>query len=199
MDKKREIIEAAFELFCEKGYHLSMSELAAAVGIKTPSLYSHFSGKDQILELMIQEEIQRYFGCLDARMHNAESMNCKEAMKSLFVFVMEYFGDLKRLRFWRTIPLISNEQLRMKCSRLIAQKDGIYNERMRQCFLNGIKNRELRSGISESSLFLYLTMIQGVLDGMLLYPKGPVDNTLAAKVFDAYWESVRATPEEQTD
>ena len=65
MDKKQEIIEAAFELFCEKGYHLTLSEIAHAVGIKTPSLYSHFNNKDEILELMIHEEIYRYYRLLD--------------------------------------------------------------------------------------------------------------------------------------
>ena len=46
MDKKQEILMAAFDIFCEKGYHLSVAELAGAVKIKTPSLYSHFASKD---------------------------------------------------------------------------------------------------------------------------------------------------------
>ena len=195
MDKKQQIIQAAYELFCLKGYHLSMAELANMVGIKTPSLYSHFSGKDQILELMINEEINRYFDCLNSKLISAESMSCKQAMKSLFLFVMEYFGDFSRLRFWRTIPLVSNEQLREKCGQLIAEKDQIYHKRMRQCFMNGVNNWELRPGISESALTLYLVMTQGILDGMLLYPKENGRNTLATQVFDAYWESVRAIQE----
>lgn len=192
MDTKQQIIEAAYKLFCEKGYHLSMAELANAVGIKTPSLYSHFSGKEQILELVIEKELLQYFSCLDAKLLSAESMSCKEAMKSIFAFVIEYFSDLSRLRFWRTIPLISNEQLRVRCGRLIEDKDKGCNERMRKCFINGINNGELRQGISESALSLYLVMTQGVLDGMLLYPKAKGENGLAIEVFDAYWEGVRA-------
>jgi AcrR family transcriptional regulator len=195
LDKKQEIKQAAFELFGKRGYHLSMSELAGAVGIKTPSLYSHFSGKDQILELVIQEEIERYFGRLCAGMDDAANMNCKDSMESLFLFVMEYFSELSRLRFWRMIPLISNEPLRDKCSRLIAQQDAIYNERMRGCFLKGIQNKELRSGIGDGALYLYLVMIQGVLDGMLLHPKAAGDKSRAIAVFRTYWEGVRAMPE----
>ncbi len=193
MDKKQEILEAAFELFSKKGDHLSMSELAGAVGIKTPSLYSHFSGKDQILELMVHEEIGRYFDCLDTEIQAAESMSCKDAMKSLYLFVMAYFSDLRRLRFWRLIPLISNEALRVKCSSLIARQDEIYNKRMRRCFQKGVESGELRPGISENALYLYLVMIQGILDGMLLYPKNTGESKLAENVFEAYWESVCAT------
>lgn len=195
MNKKQEIIAAAFDLFCEKGYQLSMSELAGAVGIKTPSLYSHFSGKDEIVELMIHEEVRRYFYQLDEKMRHAERMRCADSMRSLYFFAMEYFSEYKRLRFWRTIPLISNEPLRDRCALLIAENDRLYNERMRQCFLKGVENGELRPGASESALYLYLAMIQGILDGMLLFPRGAGESALAASVFDAYWEGVRMAPE----
>ena len=60
MDRRHEILEAAVVLFCEKGYHLSMSELAEKVELKTPSR-SHFRSKDQILSTVIQEEIQCFY------------------------------------------------------------------------------------------------------------------------------------------
>lgn len=191
MDKKQEILEAAFELFCEKGYHLSVSELAKAVNLKTPSLYSHFDSKDQILELMIREEIHRYSGCLEERMLQAEHLNCKEAMKSIYTFVIEYFSENKRLRLWRTIPLIPNEQLKNTCGRLIAEKDSAFGRKMRLCFAKGLERGEIRSDVSDSALDLYLCMVQGVLDGMLLYPRGSAKNAFAEEVFEAYWDGIR--------
>ncbi|MEL7656267.1 MAG: helix-turn-helix domain-containing protein [Bacillota bacterium] len=191
MGKKQEIINAAFNLFCEKGYHLSVSELANAVGIKTPSLYSHYETKDQIIELMIREEIERYFSCLEEKINQIEHLRCSEAMKSLYFFVVEYFSDYKRLRFWRSIPLIPNEHLKTVCSQLIAEKDSIYTQQMKLCFTKGIESGEIRPDVSESALYLYLCMIQGVMDGMLLYPKRPGENIFAVKVFDAYWDGLK--------
>ncbi len=72
MGKKQEIINAAYSLFCEKGYLLSVSELASTVGIKTASLYSHYNSKDQIIELMVREEIEHYFGCLEEKIIQIE-------------------------------------------------------------------------------------------------------------------------------
>lgn len=190
MGKKQEIINGAYSLFCEKGYHLSVSELAGAVGIKTPSLYSHYETKDQIIELMIREEIERYFGCLEEKIIQIEPLKCSEAMKSLYYFVVEYFSDYKRLRFWRSIPLIPNEHLRTVCSQLIAEKDSIYTQQVKRCFAKGIESGEIKEGVTESALYLYLCMIQGVMDGMLLYPKGPGENVFAIKVFEAYWNGI---------
>jgi AcrR family transcriptional regulator len=44
------ILEAATELFYEKGFYgTSMREVAAAVGIKAASVYNHFPGKEELL------------------------------------------------------------------------------------------------------------------------------------------------------
>lgn len=190
MDKKQEIIEAAFELFCEKGYHLTLSEIAHAVGIKTPSLYSHFNNKDEILELMIHEEIYRYYRLLEDKIIEIEPMNIRDAMKNLFVFFMDYFSEYKRLRFWRTIPLIPNDQLRNTSSRLIKEKDSQYKQKLLAYFMKGVYDGELKPDVTASTLHLYLCMIQGVLDAMLLYPNDYQDNIFAEEVFEAYWEGI---------
>jgi AcrR family transcriptional regulator len=190
LGKKQEIIKAAYDLFCAKGYHLSVSELASAVGIKTASLYSHYVSKDQIIELMIREEIDHYFGCLEEQIIKAEQQNCQDALKSLYLFVVGYFNDYNRLRFWRSIPLIPNEHLKTVLSQLIANKDSICTRQMKQFFLKGITGGEIRSNVSENELYLYLCMIQGVMDGMLLFPKGSGENIFAVKVFEAYWNGI---------
>lgn len=190
MDKKQEIIEAAFELFCEKGYHLSLSEIANAVGIKTPSLYSHYKSKDEILELMIHEEIYRYYGFLEEKIIEIKPMNIKEAMKNLFVFFMDYFSEYKRLRFWRTIPLITNESLRNKSSLLIKEKDKKYKQQLQAFFMKGVNDGEIKPAVTEITLHLYLCMIQGVLDAMLLYPHDYQDNIFAEEIFEAYWDGI---------
>ncbi len=57
-NKKEEILNAVKELFSQKGYMLSMSDIASSGTIKVPSLYSHFSGKDEIsLQLLRKKSI----------------------------------------------------------------------------------------------------------------------------------------------
>ncbi|WP_067663110.1 TetR/AcrR family transcriptional regulator [Nocardia miyunensis] len=49
-DTRERILEAAVEIFADRGFDgCKMGDLAAAVGIKTPGLYSHFASKEQIL------------------------------------------------------------------------------------------------------------------------------------------------------
>ncbi len=44
------ILTTAAEQFYERGYHATnMRDIAAAVGIRAPSLYKHFAGKEEVL------------------------------------------------------------------------------------------------------------------------------------------------------
>ena len=60
-DTKREIIEKALELFSERGYDaVSVGEIAAAVGIKAPSLYNHYKSKEAIFDAIVEDTAARY-------------------------------------------------------------------------------------------------------------------------------------------
>ena len=61
MEDKREIIEKALERFAERGYDaVSVGEIAAAVGIKAPSLYNHYKNKQAIFEAIVEDTAARY-------------------------------------------------------------------------------------------------------------------------------------------
>ena len=56
------ILDAAESEFARKGYDAtSLSDIAEAVGIRTPSLYSHFGSKQQIYEAVLDRLLEPYF------------------------------------------------------------------------------------------------------------------------------------------
>lgn len=60
-DTKKKILEEALRLFSENGYDsVSVGEIANAVGIKAPSLYCHYAGKQAIFEAIIEEVSEKY-------------------------------------------------------------------------------------------------------------------------------------------
>ena len=61
MSTKEKILDAALTLFAENGYNgTSVEQIAKAVGIKAPSLYKHFKGKEDILNVLIDSAEARY-------------------------------------------------------------------------------------------------------------------------------------------
>ena len=58
---KQEILKASLELFSVQGFEAtSISQIVNAVGIRKASLYSHFDGKQAILDAIVKEVLQQY-------------------------------------------------------------------------------------------------------------------------------------------
>ncbi|MDD6194562.1 MAG: TetR/AcrR family transcriptional regulator [Lachnospiraceae bacterium] len=82
MDKKttkERILETVIDLFSEKGYDgVGVDEIAESIGMKGPSLYRHFKGKEAILDAVISIGEDRYednFGSADKLDYVPESMD----------------------------------------------------------------------------------------------------------------------------
>lgn len=61
MGTKQRILQEALRLFSQKGYDaVSVEQIADAVGIRAPSLYKHYRGKQDIFEAIIEETGRRY-------------------------------------------------------------------------------------------------------------------------------------------
>ncbi len=60
-DTKQRILDNALELFSAHGYDsVSVGEIAKAVGIKAPSLYNHFPGKQAIFDAIVESTAAQY-------------------------------------------------------------------------------------------------------------------------------------------
>ena len=58
---KQQILDAALELFSMRGFEAtSIAQIAEAVGIRKASLYSHFAGKQDILDALVAQILSRY-------------------------------------------------------------------------------------------------------------------------------------------
>ncbi|RJS47779.1 TetR/AcrR family transcriptional regulator [Nocardioides cavernaquae] len=67
LELRREIIDAAFECFAEKGYHATgIADIAARLGIGHGTFYRYFTNKRDIVEHVITDLIERIIGTLAA-------------------------------------------------------------------------------------------------------------------------------------
>lgn len=198
MDRKQQIIQAAFTLFADRGYSLSMSDLAAAVQIKTPSLYSHFQGKDEIIESVIQLEMDRFYASYGAIIEAVQAQPPEEQFKTIFLSIIDYHAQPGHLQFWRNLLLIPQDDLREKCKAMMLAREQSLNQRIETFFRNGVARGELRATDLKGAILLYFTMTQGVLDIMMLeQPGSDRFRQTALLVFNAYWHGVRQTGLEQ--
>ncbi|SDP35562.1 DNA-binding transcriptional regulator, AcrR family [Pedococcus dokdonensis] len=86
---RAEILAAAWDVAHEKGIAaLTLKDVADRVGMRAPSLYSHFASKNAIYDAMFGQAWQ---GCLDAMQAVADAGLPKDPRKALTVMGRAYF------------------------------------------------------------------------------------------------------------
>jgi AcrR family transcriptional regulator len=95
---KERILNEALSLFAENGYDgTSMEQIATKVGIKAPSLYKHFKGKEDILNTLIDAAEARY----------EENFGSEKNLGKLPANADEFTAmAMKRVKFSMTDPMI---------------------------------------------------------------------------------------------
>ena len=79
MSTKERILDAALTLFAENGYDgTSVEQIAGVVGIKAPSLYKHYKGKEDILNALIDSAEARYEEIFGSEEHIGKIPESKE-------------------------------------------------------------------------------------------------------------------------
>lgn len=90
-------LEAAMELFWEKGYEAtSLNDLTARMGIQRPSLYAAFGDKQALFEAALRHYTKLHAAHVRASLHNSSS--AKEAIRAFFdqMIAEEYNGTISR-------------------------------------------------------------------------------------------------------
>ncbi len=143
-DTKQKILDEALRLFSERGYDaVSVGEIAQAVGVKAPSLYNHFPGKQAIFEAIVESTAARYeadTGKIDIHVQDAAQdipVFAEITEDALFAKVRQIFeyslhnDTIRRFRRMMTIEQFRSPELaalysRRYVDRMIAYHAGIF-------------------------------------------------------------------------
>jgi len=92
-EKRTLIVRRAAELFERNGYHgTNMSQIALAAGIRKPTLYHYFSGKEEILYGVHWEAMLRLFEAYASR---PEDLSATDALRAIVGDVLDLMNTLK--------------------------------------------------------------------------------------------------------
>src|SRR5436309_7797740 len=98
--KEREelILQAAEEVFQEKGYYeTSMDEIAARVGIAKGTIYTHFPGKEELVVAIFRRDMQKFLDGIDGVIENEPTPRAKLEALLQFIYTGLYSKQTRRL------------------------------------------------------------------------------------------------------
>ena len=149
MTTKERILEAALTLFAENGYDgTSVEQIATEVGIKAPSLYKHYKGKEDILNALIDSAEVRY-----EEMFGSEK-NTGKVPQNIEEFIKVTMG---RIEFTIKDPVIRK-------TRMLLVQEQFRNERIAEA-----TTRHQLDGIQR----MFAKIIEGMMDAGIFKKDDP--------------------------
>ncbi len=142
--RRRELTREAARLFAEKGYHgAALSDIAEALGVKTPSLYAHVASKQDLLYEIMREGADAFHDALGAVPDDGPvGERIRLALRAHLRVVAEQL-DLATVfvREWRYLEGERRDEILAERRR--------YEERFRALFREGRELGALRTDLDE--------------------------------------------------
>ncbi len=142
---KRRIFNTAVKLFSDKGYdNASVEEITAIAGVAKGSLYYHFSKKEDIFDLILQEGMKLLRNSIEIKTRNCESSLDKiKAIILVEIKVIVKYEDFLNVvlsQIW------GEEEKNKKCKKAVFEYIKIIEEIVQE----GIENGEFYDGDVEA-------------------------------------------------
>ena len=149
MSTKERILDAALTLFAENGYDgTSVEQIARFVGIKAPSLYKHYKGKEDILNALIDSAEERY----EVMFGSEKNIGKVPESREEFIKV-----TMERISFTMRDPIIRK-------TRMLLVQEQFRNERISE-----VTTRHQLDGIQR----MFAKIIKGMMDEGIVVKDNP--------------------------
>jgi AcrR family transcriptional regulator len=125
---RKKIVDAAYSLFVEKGFHgTTMGEIARLLGVTKPALYQYFPGKEDLYAAVAERCRQELKGLLEQSYQNR---NIRDGSAALFDSLAEYVPKFNGMYAEMMLHAAHNERMRA-----VLRQDRIEDIRVVEMFI----------------------------------------------------------------
>jgi TetR/AcrR family transcriptional repressor of cmeABC operon len=194
MTTKETIKAASLPLFARNGYEgTSLSQIAKKVGIKTPSIYAHFHGKEDlflsVFEDVLWEDVQYVKQLLEKQTHSSIKEKLYQILWGIFHYYLqneEKAVFLKRVMLFPP-PFLEGEKLREK---FMASEQAL-SDILRSLFIEGMENGFIRRNEVEDLIASFYCLVDGLFMQLFYYGKDEAERRLQ-KAWRIFWAGISA-------
>jgi len=167
---KQEILEHALALFMKKGYEgASMSDIAAATGIKKASLDANYSVKEEIFSAVFTSVVEEYRETIQSLTLRRDEESALTRLERMFRAFLRYCHNNARMYFWDRYFYFPPEFIKERMERETKETQGEFVLAIRQAIAEGISRGEIREQSLESAALSYYYLMIGLSMSVKLY------------------------------
>lgn len=178
---KRLIFNTAIKLFAEKGYdNASTEEITAIAGVAKGSLYYHFSKKEDIFDMMLEEGLQLLKNSIEIK-----TRNCTTAIDKIKAIILVEIKVMVRYEDFINVVLShiwGEDEKSKKCKHAVFE----YIKLIEPIIQEGIDSGEFYDGDVEA----IASSIFGITCSSLLYRLKKNREVDIEKVYDGFIDNI---------
>ncbi|TMV50073.1 TetR/AcrR family transcriptional regulator [Paenibacillus mesophilus] len=185
------IKQAAMKHFARSGYEgASLADIASEVGIKKPSLYNHFAGKEQLFLSVLGDISEDYKRFLLSKLTQMEHLSPERQLFGMYRAYIEYFTfDSVRTDFWKRVMLFPPASLTDKIVQLVGEVEQLIAPRLAALFRDGISRSTIRENDPNELVTFFYSLVNGYMMGLMM--TGPHDFTNKLdRIWTMFWQGI---------
>jgi len=178
-ERKKEILDAALELFYTMGYDkTSVNDIIDRVGVTKGSFYYHFKSKDEILDIIAMQQAEEMVAAFrEAAEEN--NKNSLEKINGIISDMQQYRANTKEKRFKLYEILNKSGNLKLK-QKVYDNYMRLGKPAVRKIIEQGIKEGIIATDFSDelAEFYIHLSIIvNGALNGLMMNLADHPENT----------------------
>ncbi|EEL49330.1 MULTISPECIES: TetR/AcrR family transcriptional regulator [Bacillus cereus group] len=180
----------ALSHFARYGYEgTSLANIAQEVGIKKPSIYAHFKGKEELYFICLEAALQKDLQCFTDDMEKFSESSTEALLVNLLKGYAKRFGESEESMFWLRTSYFPPDAFREQ----IIEKANAHIENIRELlfpvFKRANEQGELHNIEIKDALEAYLCLIDGLMVELLFAGLNRFETRLNAS-WKVFWRGL---------
>ena len=177
----------AIDLFARQGYEATgLAQLAAAVGLRKPSLYNHIESKQALFLELVDIVEARFFECLDASLAAHAEAAIETRLFALvddlsgFIFIEDQGTFYKRYLLFPPAPLAD------AIRRINADSEARIDAALHALYIQGVRERAWRELTERAFLDAFYCLMDGLYSERFIYSRQEYERRLRS-IWPIFW------------
>ncbi|WP_152396284.1 TetR/AcrR family transcriptional regulator [Paenibacillus guangzhouensis] len=193
MSTAARIQQVALEHFAIHGYSgASLSQIAEDVGIKKPSIYAHFKGKEDLFLHVLDEVLHEEYQALIQYMHDHQQDSLEERLYGVLAYQLKRYEQSEAAKFLLRVSFIPPKNLCDQVSKKIYAHLDQWEQALVQTIQSSCDLGELRGIGADHAASAFLCLSDG-LQIELLYSGQERYNRRLKASWKVFWRGISST------
>lgn len=188
---RNKLRETAIRLFGEKGYDgTALSEIAKAVGVKTPAIYAFYENKEDLFITAFKEAMQAYNQFIQDLHTTKVRADARTKLRNVLARQYEFYVESTETNLFviRTL-LFPPAFLKEDVEKAFADSDRLLNQVLEDILVQGMEESLIPDQKIEPLADAFLTLMDGLAMQYFYYGSKEVFERKLEHGFDMFWRS----------